>query len=264
MWIADTELMWALTPFALSGVFMFVLALRSAKTFGATLRPHFAMSVLQDASRKLWSFAAIDIMGQVFTRIAVIGLMLWASERATGVYAAGLKLAELACMPLLFLGQAAYPALSRCFSQPAQFRKLSRLALVWGSLIALVIAAAMALLVPVLLVPLLGEGYAGSETIIASMAVLAFVQGLEIVIGRLLLAANLSVARAQWVSLGAVLCAVSTALLVPRFGVPAAIGATVTAYVLVDALYLRSLLRTTHRESFQSGMVERPTTKVVA
>ncbi|MFL6577226.1 MAG: glycosyltransferase, partial [Povalibacter sp.] len=249
MWLAHAALMWALVPFAISGVFMLVLAATSARSEGARLHPQISRSVLHDAGRNLWSFATIDIMGQLFTRIGVIGLMLWANEHAAGIYAAGLKLAEVACMPLLFLGQAAYPTLSRAYTRPREFRSLSRQALLWGSLIAIVIAVAMALLVPVLLVPLLGQGYAGSEPIIAAMSALALMQGWEIVIGRLLLAANLSIARAKWVSIGAVICALSTALLTPKFGVTAAVIATVSSYAIVDALYLRSLLQTLRRNS---------------
>ena len=71
---------------------------------------------------------------------------------------------------------------------------------------------------------------------------LVLVQGIEIVAGRLLLAANRSVARAVWVTSGAAICAISTAWLVPKFGIVAAIATTTAAYLLVDAMYLRSLL----------------------
>ncbi len=242
IWLADADIATAMLPFAVSGVVMLAMAARSARSFGSTLTPHVSKHAMRDAGRNLWSFAAVDIMGQLFTRIAVIALVLWVSEHAAGIYAAGLKLAEVACMPLLFLGQAAYPALSRAFAQREEFRRFSRQALLWGSFVAVVIAAAMALLVPVLLVPLLGQGYAGTEPIIAAMASLVLVQGIEIVAGRLLLAANRSVARAVWVTSGAAICAISTAWLVPKFGIVAAIATTTAAYLLVDAMYLRSLL----------------------
>jgi glycosyltransferase involved in cell wall biosynthesis/O-antigen/teichoic acid export membrane protein len=242
IWIAEAGLMWALLPFGASGLVMAMLAARSARSFGITLVPRIGAGVLRDAVRNVWSFAAVDIMGQLFTRVGVIALVLWVGEHAAGIYAAGLKLAEVACMPLWFLGQAMYPILSRTFARPEEFRRLASKLLIGGSLLALSIASAMALLVPSLLVPLLGKGYAGSETVIAAMASLVLVQGIEIVIGRLLLSANASVARAVWVSCGAMICAVATALLTPRFGIVAAIGVTVASYVMVDVLYLRSLL----------------------
>lgn len=241
--LSHASLAHALLPFAAAGLLMMCLAARSARAFGARLRPHVSRPALRDALRSLWSFAAVDLMSHLFTRVAVVGLVLWSSESAAGIYAAGLKLAEVACMPLLFLGQAAYPTLTALHSEPAAFRHVSRRAIAWGSLVAALIALAMALLTPILLVPALGAGYAGSERVIAAMASLACVQGIEIVLGRLLLSANQSVARAKWIAVGAMVCAVMTAALTPAFGVAGAITASVSAYLIVDVLYLRALSR---------------------
>jgi O-antigen/teichoic acid export membrane protein len=131
-------------------------------------------------------------MSQVFTRIGVIALTLLVSEHAAGIYAAGLKLVEMACLPLLFLGRAAYPGLSRAFREPREFRRMGRHALAWGFAIAALSAIALAIATPSLLVPMLGPGFAGSEPMLMAMAALMFVQGIEIVLGRLLLSANLN------------------------------------------------------------------------
>ena len=192
-------------------------------------------------------------MSQLFTRIGVIALTLLATDHAAGVYAAGLKLVELACLPLLFLGRAAYPGLSRAFNDPPEFGRMTRQALWVGFAIAVFSAAAMAVAVPPLLVPLLGPGFAGSEQIVAAMAALALVQGVEIVLGRLLLSANLNIARAAWTTLGACVCAALTLATTRAFGIHAAIAAVVLSFVLVDFLYAASLRAALRRNSFAAA-----------
>ncbi|HEY7640170.1 MAG TPA: glycosyltransferase, partial [Steroidobacteraceae bacterium] len=208
IFISQAPLHIAVLAFALAGVVTVSLAARSAAGHGLPLRLHVALPALRNNIHTLWSFAAADVMSQVFTRIGVIALTLLATERAAGEYAAGLKLVELACLPLLFLGRAAYPGLSRAFGDPHRFGRMTRQALWVGLTLAALSALAMAVAVPPLLVPMLGPGFAGSEPIIAAMSALVLVQGIEIVIGRLLLSANMNVARAAWTSIGACVCAV--------------------------------------------------------
>jgi glycosyltransferase involved in cell wall biosynthesis/O-antigen/teichoic acid export membrane protein len=243
----------AALAFALAGVLTVWLAARSAVRHGSQLRLHLAPPALRANIGTLWSFAAADVMSQLFTRIGVIALTLLATDHAAGVYAAGLKLVELACLPLLFLGRAAYPGLSRAFNDPPEFGRMTRQALWVGFAIAVFSAAAMAVAVPPLLVPLLGPGFAGSEQIVAAMAALALVQGIEIVLGRLLLSANLNIARAGWTTLGACVCAALTLATTRAFGIHAAIAAVVLSFVLVDFLYAASLRAALRRRSFAAA-----------
>lgn len=240
----------AVLAFALAGVLTVWLAARSAVRHGSPLRPHLALPALRANIGTLWSFAAADVMSQLFTRIGVIALTLLATDHAAGVYAAGLKLVELACLPLLFLGRAAYPGLSRAFNNPPEFGRMTRQALWVGFAIAVFSAAAMAVAVPPLLVPLLGPGFAGSEQVVAAMAALALVQGVEIVLGRLLLSANLNIARAAWTTVGACVCAALTLATTHAFGIHAAIAAVVLSFVVVDFLYAASLRAALRRSSF--------------
>jgi O-antigen/teichoic acid export membrane protein len=111
----------------------------------------------------------------------------------------------------------------------------------------------MAIAVPPLLVPMLGPGFAGSEPVVAAMAVLVFVQGIEIVLGRLLLSANLNVARAAWTTVGACVCAALTLATTSTFGIQAAIVAVVVSFVLGDILYAASLRGALRRRSFAAA-----------
>jgi len=252
--IWDTPLHIATLAFALGGIFTVLLAARSAAGHGLPLRLHVAWPALRSNVRTLWSFAAADVMSQVFTRIGVIALTLLATEHAAGVYAAGLKLVELACLPMLFLGRAAYPGLSRAFDDLRRFERMTRQAIWIGIAIAVLSSAALAILIQPLLVPLLGAGFAGSESILAAMAAaLVLVQGIEIVLGRLLLSANLNVARAAWTTVGACICAALTLATTRAFGIQAAVAAVVLSFVLVDFLYAASLRAALRRRSFAAA-----------
>jgi glycosyltransferase involved in cell wall biosynthesis/O-antigen/teichoic acid export membrane protein len=254
--IANAPLHLATLAVAVSGVLTTLLAAVSAREHGATLRLHVSMPALRQNVRTLWSFAATDVMSQVFTRIGVIALTLLVSEQAAGVYAAGLKLVEMACLPLLFLGRAAYPGLSRAFRDPREFGRMSRHALAWGFGIAALSAVAFAVATPSLLVPMLGAGFAGTEPVLMAMAGLMFVQGIEIVLGRLLLSANLNVARAAWTSIGACACVALTLATTRTHGIEAAIASVVLSYLLVDALNAATLQgalrRRPHRDATDS------------
>ena len=186
--------------------------------------------------------AAVEILAQLFTRIGVIVLSLRASHAAAGVYATGLKLVEAACLPMLFGGMAAYPRLCRAFHDPLTFRRMSRWTIGWGAALTVACAGGMFVAVPWLLVPLLGPRYAGTEALLSTMAALVLVQGIEIVCGRLLLAANLNVVRAAWVTVAGSACVLATLVAVPIFGVPGAIACVVLAYLLLDVLYAYSLV----------------------
>jgi O-antigen/teichoic acid export membrane protein len=232
----------ALAGFACAGVGVFVVAAMSAAKYGHALRLVPSVGVLRDAAGTLWSFAAIDLLSQLLSRIAVIVLTLQAGAAAAGIYATGWKFVEAACMPVFFLGMAAYPKLSQTFhGHRAAFRSHAW-QLAWPALaITLCASLAMWWLVPLLVVPVLGPRYAGSEAVLASMAALALMLGLEFLLGRLLLAADGQVPRAKWIAVAAALCATATLVLVPRFGIDGAINAATGAYLLVNVLYAASL-----------------------
>lgn len=250
IWVFDWPLYAASVAFAAGGLLMLVLALRSAASFKARLQPNLSRQVVFEGARTLWSFAAVGLLGQLLNRIGVIALSLQIGEAAAGIYTTGLKLVEVACLPLVFIGVAAYPRLCQAFAEPMGFQRLTRQALTIGLLLALLLAVAMYLAVPPLLVPVLGEGFAGSETIIAVMAAIVLAQGIEIVLGRLMLAAKLNVARAVRITLGTILCVLLTVGLTPLFGIKATIAALVCSYLLVDLLYFGSLFGSLRRRSY--------------
>jgi O-antigen/teichoic acid export membrane protein len=104
-----------------------------------------------------------------------------------------------------------------------------------------VIAVVMYAAAPLLLVPLFGSQYDGAQQTIAAMALLAFVQAAEIAPGRVMLAANLQVARAALLACSAFVCVLLVFIAIPTWGVHAAIAATSLAYLLLVVSYLHAL-----------------------
>ncbi|WP_116811850.1 lipopolysaccharide biosynthesis protein [Steroidobacter cummioxidans] len=259
IWIFDWSLHAASIAFACGGVMMLVLALRSASSFKAHLLPNLSTGNVLEGTRRLWSFAAVGLLGQLLNRIGVIALSLQVGSAAAGIYTTGLKLVEVACLPLVFIGVAAYPRLCQAFADPLEFQRLTRQGLVIGIGLAAVLALAMYLLVPPLLVPVLGERFAGAEPIIAVMAAIVLAQGIEIVLGRLMLAANLNVARAVRITLGTLVCILLTVGFTPLFGIHATIAALVGSYLLVDLLYFGNLFGTLRRRTLRPDLKLGPT-----
>ena len=250
IWVFDFSLREASLAFAGGGLLMFVLALRSAASFNVSLRPNLSARVVLEGTQALWSFAAVGLLGQLLNRIGVIALSLQIGQAAAGIYTTGLKLVEVACLPLVFIGVAAYPRLCQAFAHRTAFQRLARQAVVVGVVLAFVLAVAMYFAVPPLLVPVLGERFAGTEAVIATMAMIVFAQGIEIVIGRLMLAAHLNVARAVRITVGTLVCVLLTVLFIPAFGIEAAIVALVCSYLLVDAMYSGSLFGSLRRRNY--------------
>jgi O-antigen/teichoic acid export membrane protein len=133
---------------------------------------------------------------------------------------------------------------------------MSRQALAWGFGIAALSAVALAVAIPPLLVPMLGPGFAGPEPMLMAMAALMLVQGIEIVLGRLLLSANLNVARAAWTSLGACVCVALTFATTRAYGIEAVIAAVVLSYLLVDVLNSATLQGVLRRRPFTVAAVD--------
>jgi O-antigen/teichoic acid export membrane protein len=244
-----SDLATALTAFTLSALTIMVLGARSAKSHGHSLRAHVSTAAMRTQTQAMWSFASIGLLSQVLARISVVALTLLSGGAIAGVYATGLKIIEAMCLPIHFIGTAAYPRLCRTFhADPSEFKDLQRKLLILAGAAALLTAAVMQWVVPWLLVPVFGEHYATTHAIIASMAILAFAQSAEIMPGRIMFAADLQVQRAGIIAIAAITCAVLNFALVGHFGIDAAIGATSVAYLGTCALYIVLLYARSNRE----------------
>jgi len=242
--VAHAPLAQALLGYPVAAMIWLTVALRSTRKFAPLLR----LSVSSAGARRivgiLWSFALLEIFAQLFARIGVIALSLNVSDAAAGIFATGLRLIEVALMPLSFLGVAAYPRLSRLYTTALPAFRRSAGELMWLMLLGGAVAAwGLYFVAPSLLVPVLGQRFAGAEPFIQTMAVFALVQAIEVCLGRILLCADRQIANAVFVACGSVLSLALNLLWVPRFGVAGAIYAGAAAYALIDIFCVAALWR---------------------
>ena len=234
----------ALIGYVIAATLLIELSRRWAVKYGGELRIAMSLKALAKIVSVLWSFAAVEVLAQLFARVGVIVLALRVSEAAAGLYATGLRLIEAGLMPLAFMGIAVYPQLSRLFREDkAAFQNVG-LNFIWAVLMAgLLLSWGLYFVAPSLLVPVLGKKYAGTEPVIMAMAALALMQALETGMGRVLFAADLQVPRAVGIFLGAGAALVLNLVLIPRIGVDGAILAGVLSFLIINLIYFSALRR---------------------
>ena len=232
----------ALVGYVLAGISLATLARASAERHGCRVRLWISAEALRRSAGVLWSFAAVEVLGQLFSRVGVIVLTLKVSEAAGGLYATGLRVIEVGLMPLAFMGLAAYPQLSRLFVEDrAAFQRSGR-DFIWAVLVAGVILAwGLYFIAPALLVPVLGNKYAGTEPVMRAMAALAVIQALEVGMGRVLFAAHQQVPRSLAIFLGAAAALALNLFLVPWFAVNGAIAAAVLSFAVINLVYFAAM-----------------------
>ena len=240
--IAHAPLAQALLGYPLAALVWLTIGIVSVRRFAPALR----ISVTAAGTRRilsvLWSFALLEIFAQLFARIGVISLSLGVGDAAAGVFATGLRLIEVALMPLSFLGVAAYPRLSQLFATDLPEFRRSAANLMWLMLLGGGLAAwGLYYVATPLLVPVLGARFAGAEPVIQLMAAFALVQAVEVCLGRILLCADRQVANAAFVAIGAVLSVLLNIVLVPRFITSGAVYSGVIAFIVIDILCVRAL-----------------------
>jgi O-antigen/teichoic acid export membrane protein len=243
IYVLHASLALALIGFPLAAAVWMCLAVRSARARGPL---YFTVSraAVGRIAGIIWSFALIEIFGQLFARAGVIVLSLAVGDAAAGVFATGLRLVETALVPLGYFGIAFYPQLSRLFSADIRSFRRTAMQVIWLMLLAgMLVAWGLYFVAPSLLVPVFGERFAGTAPIMRLMAGLALVQALEAGLGRVLLSADLQVARALFIAVAALASVGLNIAFTPRFGVDGAIVSGVAAYGIINVLSLLALKR---------------------
>jgi hypothetical protein len=116
IYVQHAPLALALIGFPVAAVIWFSLGVLSVRRFAPLLRLTISGPGTRRILKILWSFALLEIFAQLFARVGVISLSLGVGDAAAGLFATGLRLIEVALMPLSFLGVAAYPGLSRLYA----------------------------------------------------------------------------------------------------------------------------------------------------
>ena len=245
-----------LVGFPVAGLVLVALALRNAHLHGASFRFRARWRQLADTVRGAAPFMVCEALGQFYMRVDLLLIVFLLGKANGGWYATDIKIVEVGLMPLVLLGTAAYPVLSRTAAHGvAEFVPLSRdffrsvlFASGW-------LAVGLYCLAPLVLTRLLGSAFQPAGNLLPLFAVLAVFKGVEVVLYRLLYAL-----RKQNTYLGAL--AVGTALivllnytLIPRFGATGAVFAVLLSSAVVNLVCASALRQEISSSLFGKNVV---------
>jgi len=240
---AHTSLAISLIPFPIGGFLIVILAAASAKRHNGALNVTVNWRESFMIFRSVWPFSASEIVDQMYSRAGLILLTLILGEQSAGIFASSLKFLEVGIVPIFFLGIAVYPTLSRLFAHSDQSGLLQtadsyyRASLFAGGLLAL----GLYFVVPLLVVPLFGEEFAASESIVKSIAVLGPLIAMNMATMRLLVATHLQVRMLKIQFWGLVILVVLSSALVPIIGVLGVVVGLIGSEITIVFLYLKTL-----------------------
>jgi O-antigen/teichoic acid export membrane protein len=237
-----TSLPLIMIGFPLAGVVLAVLALRNAMKHGASLRCRSTWANVAAIARDVTPFTLCEALGQFYIRADLLMLAHLLGRASVGWYAADLKMVEVGVMPLILLGTAAYPMLSRTALQDRDnFMKLAEEFLRSVLFVSGWLAVGLYCLVPLMIDVLFGDRFEPAGRLLPFFSVLALAKGLEIALYRLLYAARRQNTYLTALAFGTVLIVSLNFLLIPPFGTAGAIAAVVGSTTVVNLVCITGL-----------------------
>jgi PST family polysaccharide transporter len=240
----SASLPWMLAGFPVAGVVLVVLAARNAAGHVSLRTFRWSRRAVGTTVRGTWPFAAADVLNQFYARADVLLIAYLLGSTQVGLYATGIKFVEIGLLPLVLLGTAAYPLLSKAAAEgptvlapPA--RELVQLILFFGGWL----ATALYCLVPLLIVPLFGERFAPAALLLPLIAVFAALKGAEVAFYRVLYSLQRQTLYVASLAAGSALIVALNLLLIPTLGLYGAVIAAIASTAVVDAICAFGLAR---------------------
>jgi len=231
-----------LLGFPVAGAILVILSLRNAIQHGATLRFGSDWPEISTIIRSTTPFTICEALGQFYIRADLLVIVHLLGNAAVGWYAADLKMVEVGVMPLILLGTAAYPVLSRTALQDRDgFVKLSEEYLRSVLFVSGWLAVGMFSLVPLVIDAVFGSRFEPAAQLLPLFSILALVKGLEIALYRLLYAVKRQNTYLAALVVGTVLILSLNFWLIPAFGTAGAIAVVVLSTALVDLVCITGL-----------------------
>jgi O-antigen/teichoic acid export membrane protein len=242
--VAHPSLPWLLAGFPVAGVVLASLALRSAKQHGASLRPARNWRGVLRTWRGTSAFAGAEILNQFYARADLLLIAYFLGNAQVGLYATDIKFVEVGILPLVLLGTAAYPLLSRhaAHDLPAfenSARDFTRIVYFFSGWLAVGIYC----LIPLLIVPLFGARFAPSAALLPWFALFAVMKGWEVAFYRLLYSVRRQMFYCGSLIVGTVVIVLLNFQLIPAFGILGAIVAAIISIIVVDLICAWGLRR---------------------
>jgi O-antigen/teichoic acid export membrane protein len=245
-----------LAGFPISGLVLVALSLRNARMHGAHLGFHARWREVWDAVRGAAPFTVCEALGQFYMRVDLLLIVFLLGKATGGWYATDIKIVEVGLMPLVLLGTAAYPVLSRSAAHGAdEFAPLSRdffrsvlFASGW-------LAVGLYCLAPLILTRLLGDAFQPAGHLLPLFAVLAVFKGVEVVLYRLLYAVKRQATYMGALVVGTALIVVLNYTLIPRFGATGAVFVVLLSSAVVNLICAFALRHEISRSLFGKNIV---------
>ncbi|MBX5463448.1 MAG: oligosaccharide flippase family protein [Steroidobacteraceae bacterium] len=234
--LASPPLPVMLIGFPLAAVLLLWLAARNAGRHGARfpgIHPASALVTLRQSA----PFAGSSFLNQFYARVDLLVIAALLGSVQVGLYATDLKVLEVGLLPVVLLGTAAYPLLSRLaggahkeFSQAA--RDLVRTSFLLSGWL----AVAMCALMPLLVVPVLGEAFGPAVAYLPWFAALAIMKSAEVALYRLLYALQRQMKYLVSLLAGTATTIALNFALLPILGITGAVLAAICSVTLVAAI----------------------------
>ncbi len=222
--VFNTVLAVSLMPLAVSGLLLFLYAVRSClsecKVIVFSVRWVEIRPILADG----WPFAGSLFLSIMALRGNFIILSLMIGDVETGIYASAIKLMEAAVIPLGFLGFSAFPRLSHLYhSNDEEFwnagKRLIQIAIIAGVLISWVLF----FVAPYIVEPMFGQKFAGSGPTVRSIAGLGLLISLDFILVRLLFASDRQHTRLKIQAIMVSILLLSSIVAIPFYGIYGAV-----------------------------------------
>jgi O-antigen/teichoic acid export membrane protein len=237
-----TSLRIMLIGFPIAGVALVCLALTNAAHHGARFNLRSKWTDVASITRNTVPLTFCEALGQFYIRADLLLIVQLLGSASAGWYAADLKMVEVGVMPLILLGTAVYPSLSRSALQNHDgFVRLSEEYLRGTLFVSGWLSVGMYCLIPMVIPALFGDRFDRAVSLLPMFSILALTKGLEIALYRLLYAARRQNVYLMGLIFGAVLIVALNLYLIPEFGSIGAIAAVVLSTALVDLVAIANL-----------------------
>jgi O-antigen/teichoic acid export membrane protein len=241
----------------ISSLVLVALALRNAKMHGATLRFRASWHGVVETARAAAPFTVCEALGQFYMRVDLLLIVFLLGKANGGWYATDIKIIEVGLMPLVLLGTAAYPLLSRSAAhEPLTFAPLSRDFLRSVLFASGWLAVGLYCLAPLMITRLLGEAFSPAGNLLPLFAVLAVLKGVEVVLYRLLYAVRRQGVYMSALAVGTALIVVLNYTLIPRFGATGAVFVVLLSSAVVNIICAIGLRREISRALIGSNIAK--------
>jgi O-antigen/teichoic acid export membrane protein len=242
--VAHPSLPWLLAGFPIAGVTLASLALRSATRHGVALRVGRTWRGVLSTWRGTSAFAGSEILNQFYARADLLLIAYFLGNASVGLYATDIKFVEVGILPLVLLGTAAYPLLSKhaaydllAFGHSARdFTRIVFFCSGW-------LAVGIYCLIPLIIVPLFGAKFAPAAALLPWFALFVMMKAWEVAFYRLLYAGRRQMFYCGSLIVGTVVIVLLNFKLIPEFGIQGAIIAAIISIFIVDLICACGLLR---------------------